>query len=96
MSLKTKIFVSLYIFKNKKKLITVSILGATDGFQKYKKTAYIVLFVLCLLISIFLAIPATHYSGVFMRHSNIGEINIYCAESYWGYVLGMGYFNIQI
>ena len=39
-------------------------LGATEAFQNYKKQVYIGLFVLCLLFSIFLAIPATAYSDI--------------------------------
>lgn len=46
------------------KLVTVNISGATEAFQSYKKQVYIGLFVLCLLFSIFLAIPATTYSDI--------------------------------
>ena len=47
-----------------------NILGATGAFQNYKKQIYIGLFLLCLLISIFLSIPATVHSGIFMDQGN--------------------------
>jgi len=44
--------------------VSLKFAGATEAFQSYKKQVYIGLFVLCLLFSIFLAIPATVYSDI--------------------------------
>lgn len=44
--------------------VSLKFAGATEAFQNYKKQVYIGLFVLCLLFSIFLAIPATAYSDI--------------------------------
>ena len=47
--------------------------GATDAFRNYKRQIYIGLFVLVLLFSIFLAIPATVYSHIVLIQKDTGK-----------------------
>ena len=51
----------------------LAFLGATDAFRNYKRQIYIGLFVLVLLFSIFLAIPATVYSHIVLIQKGTGK-----------------------
>ena len=53
-----------HIIVNLNLIFTLRFSGATDAFRNYKRQIYIGLFVLVLLFSIFLAIPATVYSHI--------------------------------
>ena len=53
--------------------LILPISGATDAFRNYKRQIYIGLFVLVLLFSIFLAIPATVYSHIVLIQKDTGK-----------------------
>ena len=61
------------IIANLDLIVTLPFPGATDAFRNYKRQIYIGLFVLVLLFSIFLAIPATVYSHIVLIQRDTGK-----------------------
>jgi len=55
--------------------VSLTFAGATDAFRNYKRQIYIGLFVLVLLFSIFLAIPATVYSHIVLIQKDTDELD---------------------
>ena len=62
-----------HIIVNLNLILALLFSGATDAFRNYKRQIYIGLFVLVLLFSIFLAIPATVYSHIVLIQKGTGK-----------------------
>ena len=68
-----KLLIQDHIIVNLNLIFTLRFSGATDAFRNYKRQIYIGLFVLVLLFSIFLAIPATVYSHIVLIQKGTGK-----------------------
>ena len=68
-----KLLIKDHIIVNLNLIFTLRFSGATDAFRNYKRQIYIGLFVLVLLFSIFLAIPATVYSHIVLIQKGTGK-----------------------
>ena len=68
-----KLLIKDHIIVNLNLIFTLHFSGATDAFRNYKRQIYIGLFVLVLLFSIFLAIPATVYSHIVLIQKDTGK-----------------------
>ena len=73
MEVTDNIYIKDAIIANLKLILTLPFSGATDAFRNYKRQIYIGLFVLVLLFSIFLAIPATVYSHIVLIQKDTGK-----------------------
>ena len=73
MEVTDNIYIKDAIIANLNLILTLPISGATDAFRNYKRQIYIGLFVLVLLFSIFLAIPATVYSHIVLIQKDTGN-----------------------